>query len=341
MYLILAGIFDFVCFIFSFLAFIYIFNASKRTFSGNTKISLMLLFLFNTLNFFENILPLYEFGQLIAPFTIYYEIMKPLIWLFFFYALLQEIIRKEIKESEKKALEAYNLSEFYKDLFTHDMNNILQNISFSAALSVLYAKDPKKLDELEKILRISKEQVKVGTNLISNIRKLSKLEAGQISTQPTDAVAVLKDEMEYILKSQGDREIKIEFTNPFEQVLVRGNELLTDVVDNILNNSIKYNDSPVIDIQIIFSKTQQDNSPYLKMEFKDNGIGIQDNKKKVIFQKVDMKGKSLKAVKGMGIGLSIVEKILTSYNGKIWVEDKVKGDYTKGCNFIVLIPLAE
>ena len=40
----------------------------------------------------------------------------------------------------------------------------------------------------------------------------------------------------------------------------------------------------------------------------------------------------------MGIGLSLVKTIIDSYEGKIWVEDKVKGDYTKGSNFILLIP---
>jgi signal transduction histidine kinase len=48
--------------------------------------------------------------------------------------------------------------------------------------------------------------------------------------------------------------------------------------------------------------------------------------------------KDEKLTKGMGFGLTLVTKILNSYNGKIWVEDKVKGDHTKGSNFVVLIP---
>lgn len=42
----------------------------------------------------------------------------------------------------------------------------------------------------------------------------------------------------------------------------------------------------------------------------------------------------------MGIGLSLVKKIIKDYNGKIWIDDKVKNDYTKGSNFILMIPEA-
>ena len=40
----------------------------------------------------------------------------------------------------------------------------------------------------------------------------------------------------------------------------------------------------------------------------------------------------------MGIGLSLVKKILENFEGKIWVEDKIKGDYDEGSKFVVLLP---
>ena len=42
----------------------------------------------------------------------------------------------------------------------------------------------------------------------------------------------------------------------------------------------------------------------------------------------------------MGLGLSLVAEILDLYEGRIWVEDRIKGDYTKGSNFTFLIPEA-
>ncbi len=89
---------------------------------------------------------------------------------------------------------------------------------------------------------------------------------------------------------------------------------------------MKYNDNPKVEILVIISKMQKKSIKYLKIEFKDNGIGITDPAKEIIFKGGYKRDKKLR---GMGLGLSLVKKILASYNGEIWVEDRVPGDYSK------------
>ena len=120
--------------------------------------------------------------------------------------------------------------------------------------------------------------------------------------------------------------------------LIRANSLLSDLVENILINGITHNRSPKIEINIKISKKQQDGNNYIKIEFIDNGVGIPDDQKKFIFEK---KTDGYESGRGMGLGLSLVKKIIDSYNGQIWVEDRVRGDYSKGSNFVLLIPEAE
>ena len=98
---------------------------------------------------------------------------------------------------------------------------------------------------------------------------------------------------------------------------------------------VKYNDNKKKEIFIKNSEIQADGTTFLKLEFIDNGMGIEHYRKEKIFE---VGNREYKGGRGMGIGLSLVKKIVESYGGKIIVEDKVPGDYSKGSNFIVLIP---
>lgn len=40
-----------------------------------------------------------------------------------------------------------------------------------------------------------------------------------------------------------------------------------------------------------------------------------------------------------GIGLQLVKTLVQELKGKVWVEDRVKGDYKKGARFVVMLPV--
>ncbi|MFX0154549.1 MAG: sensor histidine kinase [Candidatus Hodarchaeota archaeon] len=111
--------------------------------------------------------------------------------------------------------------------------------------------------------------------------------------------------------------------------------MLQDVFENILLNSVKYDENSEIIITIEVSKIQINDKTYNKIEFIDNGIGVPDERKEIIFKRGN---RELKGTKGMGLGLSLVSKIIESLNGKIWVENRIKDDYTKGSTFIITLP---
>ncbi|MHA1489433.1 MAG: sensor histidine kinase [Promethearchaeota archaeon] len=241
----------------------------------------------------------------------------------------------ELKESEVKYHKAYDRADFYKDLFAHDMNNILQNILSSIELVSLFLNNEKKKNKIKNILEISKEQVKRGGNLILNVQKLSQLEKIDVLTQPTEILTNLKETIKYLPKKFQEKEINIKVESHGEKFFVQANELLIDIFENVINNALKYNNNSIVKIIIRISRLQKRDINHVKIEFIDNGIGIPDNKKKVVFKR---ENKTHRALKGIGLGLSLVKKILKAYNGKIWVEDKVPGDYSKGSRFIIIIP---
>jgi PAS domain S-box-containing protein len=242
-----------------------------------------------------------------------------------------------LKSSESKYREAYKRVEFYKDLFTHDVINIFQAISSSVDLFKILNKNLKFPKESEDILNIIKSQTNRGNQLVANVRTLSRLDEAEIVIKSTELYRTLENCIKYVKESFFEKEVRIYYNFISHEIYVSANDLLADVFENIFINAIKYNSNEIIEIKIKISRIVEDKRIYIKMEFKDNGIGIQDSRKGLIFQRdaLEQKGK-----KGMGLGLSLVAKTMEKYYGKIWVEDRIPGDYTKGSNFILLIPEA-
>ncbi len=243
---------------------------------------------------------------------------------------------QELRESEKKYHESYNRANFYKDLFAHDINNILQIITSSAELISIQLGNSEKSKMLRNLTKIINQQVERGGKLVKNVHTLSKLEEENIIVQPIKIDETLRKSIEFIKKSYEDRHLHIQVDSTHVDFIVQANLFLQDVFENILINGVKYNENPNIDILIRISKVQIDNKELIRMEFIDNGIGVPDDRKEIIFKKGNRK---LKGKKGMGLGLSLVSKIISSFNGKIWVKDKIEGDYSKGSNFIVELPI--
>ena len=245
----------------------------------------------------------------------------------------------ELKEVEAKLKEAFERENFYKDLFTHDINNILQIIQSSMSLLTLFQNNPEvQQQEIRDIIKLLNGQVIRGSRLVSNVRRLSELENQEISLGSTRIDRLLENAIQFVQEGYQEKEVTIHVDSPNTDIYVQANDLLQDVFENILINAVKYTNDPLVNIDIRITEENHQDIPCCKFQFMDNGIGVPDSRKEIIFQEGNRKDKS---VKSMGIGLSLVKKIIEYYDGKIWVEDRIQGDYSQGSNFIVLIPLAK
>jgi len=243
--------------------------------------------------------------------------------------------QNKLKESEEDYREAYNLANFYKDLFAHDMNNILQSIVSAADYYKIFRYKPEMLDRLGDISDVIVQHAKRGANLISNVRKLSRLEESEVILKPINLSQVLNKSIEHSIISFRERNVDIQVKGLTGDLMISGDELLIDVFDNILNNAIKYTTlEQEIIVEIEISKFRKDNTSYIRVEVKDRGIGIPDDLKKNLFKKSRNTDISRR---GMGMGLSLVKTIVEKYGGMIKIKDRIEGDYAKGSNFILLL----
>lgn len=243
----------------------------------------------------------------------------------------------DLKRSQEQLQAAYNRVNLYKDIFTHDINNVLQNIKSSAELSSIYLESPEKVKNLKDLNEIIKEQVNRGKRLIDNVRKLSEIDETENPLKPINFETTLNEAIDFVVNGFRSKEIKIQKNLRHYGKELKANELLQDIFENLLINATRHNSNPKIELIINSTLQQKVDKDYLRIEFIDNGIGITDQRKKLIFKR-DASERGLG--KGLGLGLSLVKKIIQKYNGEIWVENRDENDYTRGSKFVLLIPIA-
>jgi len=128
--------------------------------------------------------------------------------------------------------------------------------------------------------------------------------------------------------------ISLEMVRPEEFIIVHNKTLLRDVFNNLINNSIKALENKEKE-KIIKYTAFKDKDNYIIL-FSDNGEGILDKNKKLIF---DRYFTTTKEKKGSGIGLYIVRNNLKTFNGTI---ELVESEFKKaGTTFKITIPLKD
>ncbi|MHA1104957.1 MAG: ATP-binding protein [Promethearchaeota archaeon] len=250
----------------------------------------------------------------------------------------RKITEEKLKEAELRSKEAYEQVNFYKDIFAHDMNNILQVILSSAELTSLYLDTPEKLSKIKGLNNLILDQVSRGNKLIENVQELSKIKDSKPHLKRMIIDPVLEESINLVKHSIQNMNVNIQVEPHENDLVVNANDLLLDVFENLLYNGVRHNNNDDVEILVRISRITKKSQKFIKMEFIDNGRGVEVERKETIFQK---KSTINKGGHSMGLGLSLVKKILNNYNGSIWIEDKIPGDCSKGSNFILLLPEVE
>ena len=242
------------------------------------------------------------------------------------------------QSAEKDTRETYNRVELYKDLFSHDVSNIFQNIQSFIDLCMLYINDPHKVENFKDLIKLANQQIYRGGNLVSSVRMLSELEKSEQLLISEDALLTLNQAINNIKTNFQDIVIDFRIESIEKSIYTKSDNKLIFLFENILRNSIIHNDNSIVKILINISKELIAENGYVKFMFIDNGNGIPDSIKDKIFLRGLEKNDD---IGGIGLGLTLVNKIVENLDGKISVEDKVDGDYSQGSIFTILIPITE
>lgn len=226
------------------------------------------------------------------------------------------------------------LNETQKDFvnnFTHEFRTPLAVIKIAA--DVLQQDNIlEKPDRLRNYAGIINEQT---THLQAQIQRLLEIAYTDRSSLPLekenlDGNALLQQAINDLqpLIEQKNAVIKTSFESADAMISADRSYLLLTFI-NLIENALKYSLSPVITV------SSWDAGPDFCIAVKDNGIGIDEAHHKKIFDRFyRITHGDIHTVKGFGLGLNFVKKVIDAHGGKIEVQSEEK----KGSTFIIKIP---
>ena len=238
-------------------------------------------------------------------------------------AIYQLIQQKQISEIK---------SDFINNM-THEFKTPIATIN----LAVEAIRNPKSIDDKEKVLRylgMIRDENKRMHAQVENVLRISKLEKNQldISKDRVDAHDIINDAIAHIELIVEDRGGYVKTHLDAERSDVLANDMhFTNVIVNVLDNAVKYSpEAPKIDV----STEKAKNNIVIKVQ--DQGSGMSKAVLKKVFEKFYREHTgNIHNVKGHGLGLAYVKKIVDDHQGEVYVESE-KG---KGSTFYIKLPL--
>ena len=180
-----------------------------------------------------------------------------------------------------------------------------------------------------RLASIDKELMRI-TSLIDELKKLNKLENEPINKSKVNLRNIISSIVINFQAIALQKGVKI--STKLDDVEIYADEdKLSQVITNIISNSIKYNK---VDGNVYVSLYKNDNKVYIRV--KDTGIGIKDEDIEYIFERFYRGDKSRsKSNEGLGVGLTISKMIIKEHGGEILVNTSLG----EGSEFIIILPL--
>jgi len=171
-------------------------------------------------------------------------------------------------------------------------------------------------------------------SLVNDLLDLSRLEADkvEISLSWFNLVTAINDVINELSSLVEEKQIRINYAHEDDNIRVHfDKEKIQQVIRNLLSNGIKFS-SQNSQISI---RTSHDRGN-IRMEFEDQGPGVAEDEKELIFDKFSQSSRTRTGAGGSGLGLAICSRFIQLHHGDIWVED-VK---PQGALFILVLPAA-
>lgn len=229
--------------------------------------------------------------------------------------------------------ELYKMEEMRKKLtsdISHELRTPLTSIQthLEAMIDGIWEPSPERLNSVnEEVIRLS--------HLVNQLKNLAKYdnEKNKLEISEVDLKQLIKNIVYNNQSFAFEKNIKIEYD--LEEIIAKvDKEKISQVMVNLISNAIRYTNCNCKTEGKIIIKLYKEND-FIKINVKDNGIGIPKESLDYIFERFYRVDKSrCRNTGGTGVGLTICKSIIDLHKGKIEVKSKIN----QGSEFIITLP---
>lgn len=239
-----------------------------------------------------------------------------------------EKTKKDLHHALQKEKELNELKSRFVSMASHEFRTPLTTMMSSLSLVTKYGEQNDTANQSKHVAKI-KTAINNLTDILNDFLSVSKLEEGKIENMP-EALSVESYIKEIISDMKpmalSGQQIMQEHKGP--GIALVDKKLLKNVLFNLISNAIKFSPGKgLIEVR------SQVTDASLKIEVKDNGIGISKEDQKHLFGRF-FRGHNATHIQGTGLGLNIVAKYAELMEGSISFES----EEGQGTTFTMIIP---
>jgi signal transduction histidine kinase len=237
------------------------------------------------------------------------------------------VARRQLRRAEAEKTRYQQAVHFV----THEMRTPLTAIQGSSELMTRYSLSEDKRKQIAGLIHSESRRL---ARMIETFLNVERLSAGQmeLKREPVPAPQVVSACMARVQPLADRKQIRLHQEPIEEATLIGDRELLEYAFYNLLTNAIKY--SPAETEVTVAGR--RDNG-HFRLSVRDQGIGMEKKEVREIFKRFYRTNKAIASGEaGTGIGLSIVEQIVSHHGGRIEVESAPG----KGSCFTLVLPAA-
>jgi signal transduction histidine kinase len=233
-------------------------------------------------------------------------------------ALDKALAFSDLQAANDKLLELDELKTEFISIASHQLRTPLSIIKGYVSLMQegAYGKMPKKSEQILQNIDESNERL---VKLVDDFLDVSRLEQGrtQYSFAPVDMVALV-DSIVTELRNKAEKkhmEIELHVGTKMPKSIIADEERLRHSIFNYVDNAVKYSPEKTT-IMIELSVTDE----RMHCAVKDQGVGMDEDDIRNLFQKFYRSPKVLREFQGTGLGLYVVKEFIEAHGGQVYAK---------------------